>query len=100
MPYKPDGESVEGPRGPHLALFTDDGWIAIPEGATLWIIEDGTRADKIYPLQLVKVGATKLGFSMLDSKGAVMEYNFKLTSGRPKNKPAVEKAVRLARARY
>ena len=54
----------DAPTQPHLALwFGDDGsWMAIPPGATIAIIEDPERSDKIFPMVLAKVSLKKIIF--------------------------------------
>lgn len=49
---------------PHLALLTDETGtaIAIPPGANLFIIEDASRADGVFPLVLLAVSRKNLRF--------------------------------------
>lgn len=94
MPYVPNAALNPGPDGPHLALYTNDGWVGIPEGATLWLVEDKANPLKIFPLVLTKVHHTKLAFGMQDGNGGVTEYVYKLTTGKPKNKQAVERMLK------
>lgn len=57
---------IEGdvPNEPHLALLTDDTGLAtaIPVGATLYIVEDASRADKVFPVVLAKVSRRAIVF--------------------------------------
>jgi hypothetical protein len=57
------GGEVEAPRGAHLALQLADGEVlAIPVGATMFIIEDPLRPEKIFPVILAAVHHNKLTF--------------------------------------
>lgn len=95
MTYQPTEKAhrIQAPTGAHLALkISEDGeWMAIPEGATLWLVEDASRQDKIFPLILKQVRHNKLVFVMVDGNGGVTEYQFKLTTGKPKNRQALQR---------
>lgn len=49
---------------PHLGLMMGDGSVMrIPRGATLLVIEDPTRLDKVLPLILTKVSMKAIDFT-------------------------------------
>ena len=95
MPFVPTDKMDGPPTGPHLALRLDDGSsIPILEGNHLWIVEDATRVDSIFPLILKKVSHQALVFAMVDANGGVTEYKYQLVSGKPKNKAALDRMVK------
>lgn len=64
MPYVPKELQGIAPVQPHLALLTDEhgGVTAIPPGATIFIIEDPTKLDRIFPMILAKVTRRSIHF--------------------------------------
>ena len=96
MPFVPTEKRLEigAPKGPHLALLTEDGWVGMPEGCSLWLVEDANRMDKIFPMFLLKVSHSALVFGMRDADGGLTEYKYKLTSGKPKNKAALDRMLK------
>ncbi len=64
MPFVKWDIEGEPPDQPHLGLLTDNSGaaIAIPPGATMYLILDPSRADKVIPLVLFKVSLKKLEF--------------------------------------
>lgn len=63
-PHVEFSTNVKAPDKPHLAVMTGNGTAtAIPIGATMLVIEDPTRADKITPLILLKVSAKTIDFA-------------------------------------
>lgn len=93
MPLERSQLEAAGPDGPHLALLMDESGmrVAIPPGASLWVVEDKSKADKIFPLTLKSVSHKKLTFVMADDKGAVVEYVYQLTGAKPLNKEALQR---------
>jgi hypothetical protein len=96
MPFVPKDKALEQEalKGPHLALLTDEGFVGIPEGAHLWLVEDASRMDRIFPMVLAKVSHESLVFAMRDADGGVSEYRYRLVSGKPKNKAALERMLK------
>lgn len=72
--------SVQAPKEPHMALLAKDlTAIAIPRGATLYIIEDPSRADKILPLVLKRAAMKRLDFyCACGREGCKDEYRYVL----------------------
>ena len=66
MPLKPNAVEQVGPDQPHFALLMDESGVrlAIPPGASLWIVEDKNHADKIFPMILRKVSHSKIVLEM------------------------------------
>lgn len=91
MPFEPRELEERGPDQPHFALLVDPSGarLAIRPGASLWLVEDKSQADKIYPLTLKKVSHKKLVFEM----GGV-EYVYQLLLAKPLNKAALEKLAK------
>lgn len=89
-----DGESP-GPDQPHLALLIDEAGmrLAIPPGASLWLVEDKSDQSKIFPLVLKKVSHKMLVFEMLGKDGAVTEYRYQLTTAKPMNRAALKQVA-------
>lgn len=90
MPFKPTHIEAPGPDEPHLALLMDGtgARLAIRPGASLWLVENKSQLDKVYPLTLKKVSHKKLVFEF-----AGVEYEYRLTSAKPKSKAALEKVL-------
>lgn len=90
MPYKPSDLEEAGPDQPHLALLMDQSGarLAIRPGSSLWLVEDKSDASKIYPLVLKKVSVGKLVFQLGD-----VDYEYKLTTAKPKSKAAYQKLL-------
>jgi hypothetical protein len=93
MPFVPRAPEYKGPKGPHLALLTGEGWIGIPEGATLWLVEDGSNPNKIFPLTLKQIRGNRLTFVMPDKDGNLSEYQYRLMSGKPLSKAGLERML-------
>lgn len=95
MAIRPREVTVKAPEGGHLALGTATGQkVAIPAGAELWIVEDPTRADSIFPMYLKSVSHKKIVFVMQDSEGGITEYTYKLTAGKPRNAQALQRMAK------
>jgi hypothetical protein len=90
VPIEKRDLEAAGPNAPHLALLMDDAGmrLAIPPGASLWLVEDKNRQDKIFPLVLKKVSVKKLVFEMRQADGSAMEYTYSLVSGKPLDRAA------------
>lgn len=88
MPFEPREVEERGPSEAHLALLVDQSGarLAIRPGASLWLVEDKSQADKIYPLTLRKVSHKKITFEM-----AGVEYVYTLSTAKPLSKKALEK---------
>jgi hypothetical protein len=88
MPFEPREIEERGPTGGHFALLIDHSGarLAIRPGASLWLVEDKSQADKIYPLTLRKVSHKKLTFEM-DG----VEYVYQLLAAKPLSKKALKK---------
>lgn len=99
MPFMPTdkADGTTAPSQPHLAMFTEDGWVAIPEGAKVWLIEDAKVPTKIFPMLLLKVRHDKLVFGLVDANGGRTEFTYKLVSGKPLNKQAMERMLQNRR---
>jgi hypothetical protein len=91
MPVVRDPNNLLGdvPDQPHLGLITDEtgAAIAIVPGASMMIIEDPSRADKVFPVVLAKV-AFKSGvpdyllfICACGEIGCSRNYRFKCTTG-------------------
>ncbi len=91
MPFEPRETEERGPDVGHLALLIDGSGarLAIRPGASLWLVEDKSQADKIYPLVLRKVTHKKLTFEM-----AGTEYVYQLVAAKPKSKKALSQLVK------
>ena len=99
MPIERAELESAGPDGPHLALLMDESGmrVAIPPGASLWVVEDKAKPEKIFPLTLKAVSHKKLSFVMVDDKGALVEYVYQLMGAKPLNKAAHERLRKQAR---
>jgi len=93
MPFVPHDAAKGAPAGPHLALMTEEGPLAIVEGSSLWLVEDASRMDKIFPLILKKVTAKALTFVLVDAEGGKTEYKYQLVTGKPLNVQALKRMV-------
>jgi hypothetical protein len=98
MPFVPGGTKAEVPVGPHFALqvIEDDVpmSVAIPPGSQLYLVEDASRVDKVFPFILKKLSHEKIVFHMADADGHVSEYVYKLASGKPLSKGALDRMRR------
>ena len=96
MPYKPAQGEQAAPRSGHFALLMDTSGtrLAIRPGASLWLVEDASQMDKIFPLTLSKVSVGKLKFTMANADGGVSEYTYKLESSKPLNKLALDRFLK------
>lgn len=65
MPIVKSNIEGDAPSEPHLALYTDESGLAtaIPPGATLFLVEDPSRADKVFPMILLSVSKKALLFA-------------------------------------
>jgi hypothetical protein len=95
MPIEKRELELPGPSVPHLALLVDEAGmrLAIPPGASLWLVEDKNRQDKIFPLTLKKVSVKKLVFEMRQLDGTAMEYTYQLTSAKPLSREGYKRLV-------
>ena len=95
MPLKPNAVEQVGPDQPHFALLMDESGmrLAIPPGASLWIVEDKNHADKIFPMILRKVSHSKIVLEMKQLDGTSTEYVYQLTTAKPKSKRAYERLL-------
>lgn len=91
MPLQRTPLEQEGPEEAHLALLMDESGmrLAIPPGASLWVVEDKRDMTKVFPLTLRKVSHKALTFVMVDEKGAAVEYVYKLQQAKPLNRAAL-----------
>ncbi len=96
MPLKPSQGEQAAPASGHFALLMDTSGtrLAIRPGASLWLVEDASQLDKIFPLTLSKVSVKKLKFTMANEDGGVSEYSYRLESSKPLNKKALERLVK------
>lgn len=96
MPLKPNATETGGPDQPHFALLTDESGmrLAIPPGASLWIVEDKSQADKIFPMVLKSVRHNRIVLEMRQLDGSATEYVYQLTTAKPKSKSAYERLIR------
>jgi len=82
MPFAPSSIEGDVPEGAHLAVLTDESGLAtaIPRGATVYLIEDPTRADRIFPMVLYSVSKTKIVFLCgCGERGCTRRYDYALT---------------------
>lgn len=84
MPFEP--KSLEGkvPDGAHLAVLTDESGLftAIPPGATVLLVEDPSRMDRVFPMILAKVNRRTMEFICgCGEQGCTRRYVYKLLSG-------------------
>lgn len=95
MPIKPTQQESAGPSEPHFALLMDDSGmrLAIPPGASLWLVEDKAHQNKIFPLVLKRVSLNKIVFELRQPDGSVSEYTYQLTSGKPLSRGAYQKML-------
>lgn len=91
MPLIPQQTEQAAPAVGHFALLLDEDGrrLAIRPGASLWLVEDASQADKIFPLTLKKVSHKKITFEMANKEGIVREYSFRLESTKPASKAAL-----------
>lgn len=96
MPLKPNMTEVKGPDEAHFALLTDESGmrLAIPPGASLWIVEDKSQADKIFPMVLRSVRHNRIVLEMKQLDGSSTQYVYQLTTAKPKSKGAYERLLR------
>jgi hypothetical protein len=84
---KKTAKQGELPEGPFLALQTGETeWLPIPRGANFRIVEDIENDNKVFPMVLKSVRRDKIVFVVADT-----EYTFKLVSGKPLNKKALQR---------
>lgn len=95
VPLKPSHLETHAPTQPHFALLMDDSGtrLAVPPGASLWLVEDASQVDKIFPLFLKKVSLKKIVFEMRQPDGKVTEYTYQLTTAKPLSKGAYHKLL-------
>ena len=95
VPLKPSHLEGAVPTQPHFALMMDDSGtrLAIPPGASLWLVEDASQMDKIFPLVLKKVSLKKIVFELRQPDGKVTEYTYQLTTAKPLSKGALHKVL-------
>ena len=94
MPFVPSQHEYKGPDGAHLCLMAGDGrMIGIPPGASLWLVEDKTQQDKIFPLVLKKVSVKKLTFVLMMADGSSTEYVYQLTTAKPLSRAAHQRLL-------
>ena len=96
MPIERGPSAVNDAKAPaegHFAwLINEEGQrAAIGEGASLWIVEDASDPQKIFPLVLKKVSVSALTFLMQGKDGALTEYKYKLESAKPLNREALKR---------
>ena len=96
MPIKPNDTEVKGPDEGHFALLTDESGmrLAIPPGASLWIVEDKSQADKIFPMVLKSVRHNRIVLQMRQPDGSATDYVYQLTTAKPQSKSAYERLIR------
>lgn len=94
MPLKPSEHEGFAPSQPHLALMLDESGMMTPvvPGTSVWLVEDATQQDKIFPLVLKKVSLKKLVFQMHTASG-VTEYTYQLTTAKPLSKGDLQRLV-------
>lgn len=65
MPFVPKEIEGTAPTKPHFTVLTDESGLAmaIPPGATMFIVEDPTRMDKVFPLILLSVSRRRIVFA-------------------------------------
>lgn len=95
MPFKPAHTEGKAPEAGHFALLYNDAGarLAIRPGASLWLVEDPSQADKIFPLTLRKVSLKAITFQMTQADGSTSEYVYKLTSGKPLGRAALKRMM-------
>ncbi len=95
MPFIPAQTEAKAPEGGHFALlYSETGArLAIRPGASLWLVEDPSQADKIFPLVLKKVSVKKLIFQMTQADGSTTEYAYVLQSAKPLGRAALKRMV-------
>lgn len=95
MPIEAAPLESKGPDEPHLALLVDESGmrLAIPPGASLWLVEDKANQNKIYPLVLKKVSLNKIVFELRQPDGSASEYVYQLTAGKPLSRAAYKRML-------
>ena len=63
-------------------------------GMTVCLVEDAANPTKIFPMYLHKVSHKQLQFALEDANGGVSLYTYKLVSGKPLNRQAVERMAK------
>lgn len=81
MGLERDKEGAPAPVGAHLAVLKDattNDLIAIPKGAVMYIIEDPTDKDRIFPLVLMSVSLKRIVFGCTCRRpGCNVRYEFR-----------------------
>lgn len=95
MPFQPSQLEARGPDEPHFALLMDEGGmrLAIPPGASLWLVEDKSNQNKIFPLILKKVSINKITFEMRHPDGSATEYVYELKAAKPLSRAAYKRLL-------
>ena len=84
MPFEPKSLEGDVPAGAHLAILTDESGLftAIPVGATVLLVEDPSRMDRVFPMILAKLSRTKMEFICgCGEQGCTRRYAYKLLGG-------------------
>lgn len=85
------GEGNPPPKGPHLAIVFDKAgrMLPLPPGTQMFLVEDPSRPDKIFPLILKKVSHKALVFELEGT-----EYRYVLQSGKPQTSEAYARMLK------
>lgn len=64
MPFKQADLGAQAPKGAHLAVVTDESGelLAMPPGSIIYIVEDATNPEKIFPMALRSASRRKIAF--------------------------------------
>lgn len=93
MPLERPSTEGKAPTESHLALLMDASGlrVPIPPGASLWVVEDASDQNKIFPLTLKEVSHKRLVFVMMGKDGALTEYRYELRDAKPLNRAALQR---------
>jgi hypothetical protein len=95
MPFIPAQTEASAPKGGHFALLASESGarLAIRPGASLWLVEDPSQADKIFPLTLKRVSVKSIVFQMTQADGSTTEYVYKLQSAKPLGRASLKRLL-------
>lgn len=85
-----EGKGAPPPKGPHLAIVFDKAgrMLPLPPGTQLFLVEDPSRPDRIFPMVIKKVSHKALVFELEGT-----EYKYVLQSAKPKTQEAYARMV-------
>lgn len=86
-----EGKGAPPPKEAHLAVIFDRAgrMLPLPPGTQLFLVEDPSRPDKIFPMVIKKISHKALVFELEGT-----EYKYVLQSAKPKTQEAYARIVK------